>query len=172
MDVGDVEAFEIVVHVERPVGLDHVVSGPFGAVDGFAEGEEVYAASDGIEGGGEGVCGSDAGEEERFPDGEGDAAEIVARAGEIFDAFEFGHGFEAAVEVEAAAVIAAAEGVIDGLPFDEDVAAVGADVAEAMNGVVSVAGEEDGFVERAFEEGVGGGLAGDLGEGEIADELP
>src|SRR5205085_12491197 len=100
-------AFEIVVDVEGPVGADGVFTGAGGIGLELVEGEKVQAGEHGMKILFEGGDGVEGGEEEAGPIGERDFWEIVGGGGEGGDAFEFGHGDKFAVEVEAAAVVAA-----------------------------------------------------------------
>lgn len=79
---------------------------------------------------------------------------------------------KAAVETESPPVIAAAKEPFVGRRFGDEHAAMGADVAHAMQVVLNVAGEEDWLIEAAFQERKGVHGAGDLYKVGVADELP
>jgi hypothetical protein len=84
---------------------------------------------------------------------------------------EFGHAAEGSVEVEEAAVVAAAEmGEAAGF-VDYEVAAVGADVGEKAWDAF-VVDQDEGFVEIVFEEGERAGVAGLFDGACVANELP
>ena len=111
-------------------------------------------------------------EQQRPPIGELDCCEVVRFRWKIFYVFKFRHVLEFSVETEATAVITAAKKFFVARAFANDVAAMGADVAHEVKLVLGIAGEDEGLIEGAFEEGEWVDGSGDFDHGVIADELP
>jgi len=172
VDVGDMEAFEIVVDVEGPVGADGCIRD--GAPDRVGIGRWGGSGGDRSSAGGFVRAGRRDLARRRGSGtiGRGEFGEAVGCSGEVDDVFEFGHGEELAVEVETAAVVAASQIFLGARAFADEIAAVGADVGEAVDLIVVVAGEEEGFVDCAVEKRAGMDVAGSFDDLGVGEELP
>jgi hypothetical protein len=107
------------------------------------------------------------------PGGERDFRQAVLGAREVLGALEFGHGVKAPVQPETPPVVAAAQKSIpDAAGFGHDHAAVRANVAEDVQVIVEVPGDQQGFVQATFQERLGLHRTGRFEVVGIAHELP
>ena len=172
MNEGDVEALEVIVAVERPVRTHLVVARACGVEDGVADRHPPASLDDGCQTSVEGYTGIERRKGELAPGAKSDRPEAVTFAREVTSAFELGHREEASVQGEAPAMIPAPEGSVNAGTLADQVAAVRADVGQAVQPVVRVAREEQRFLQHAFQEGCRPNLPGNLHLVGVADQLP
>lgn len=168
----DVEAFQVVVTVERPVCLDEIIASSFLGKAEFVEGEPVQAFQHRphpiLETSGR----INRGEEEGPPPGVRDFGQVVGFGRKPDDLFKLRHVLESSIEPEAAAVVSAAQKPLIADALADLHASVGADVAEQVGLVVGISGQDQRFIETTLEKGEGIDGAGDLGHVLVGDPLP
>ena len=112
------------------------------------------------------------GEEQRPEPLEPDARQIVRRRGELADVFELGHGEEASVQTEAAAVVTAAQRLHGSFLDAEKVPAMRADVRERPQSPAGILREQERLVNGGIQEYEGKHRAGPIGALRAVHELP
>ncbi len=148
----DVQSFEVVFAVQRPVGFHFVGFGEVFAQPQLSEWKPVQSVLQGLQYGGEISVGVYGTKQQIVPCLGSGGSQVVHGGGEVFGAFKHGHGAEAAVRVEAASVVAAADGAGGLRGIEEDEAAVGAHIAHELPALDAVL-EDEGFIQTTLQQG-------------------
>src|SRR5208282_5775591 len=152
---GNVVALEIVVDVNLPVAVDHIVA----ALDGLQAFElEAAGLFGNLAEGDEKRLGVwiEVDEDELLPSFQPQRHHAHGAAVEELDAFDVGRADEAAIERVSPAVVAAAENIFAAAALRDRAGAVAADVAEGAQRALLVAHNDDGFTDNVgCEEGLG-----------------
>ncbi len=172
VDVRDVEPFEIVVAVERPVRAHEVVARSRGVEAHLVDRQEAHAPIDLAHDPGKRDLGIERREDELPPGGERDGRQVVGFLREPFHIVELRHREQPSVEAEAATVVATAKDALDAASFADQHAAVRAHVRERVEAVDVIAGEQDRFVQASFQQRYRRDLPGDAHLVEVPGKLP
>ena len=172
VDVRDVEALEVVVHVERPVRFDQVVASS-GGVEGKvrerqARQPRAHRRRDVVER----HRRRERDHQESLQAVERDGRQVVGLRWEVRGPLELGHRVEASVEAEATPVVAAAQLLQVRGALDHERPAMGADVREAVEAILAIAREQERLVQRSGQQREGEHLAGDADDVVVSGVLP
>ena len=151
MDEGDVEPFEVIVTVQRPMRLNQERPVPRRIVAEVLHRQEPDALLHRRQHRLRAMGGIEPGKEVAPPIVQGKPVQVIAGAREPFRLLEPRHGLEPAVQPEPAAMVAADQ--LSGATrlVDEQVAAVRADIGQAPH-PFAVAGQQQRFVDRTRQE--------------------
>ena len=151
MDVGDVEALEVVVEVQSPVRVYQVVAGTRGVERELAKRKCVEAASHRAGDLLEPHRRRERDHEETGPRTERDGGQIVGLRREIRGPLELRHRVKAAVEGEPPAVVAAPQLLLVAGAIDDDRPAMRAHIRNAVDLVLLISREKERLIERAWQ---------------------